>query len=94
MALLESWDNHNPYSSHAATPGSVMNDVILETGFVGLTNDTRVPMFTLEKVEYRPRDLRVLVVSSNMLCMGLKNSHVIRLHLSHPQDLEGIPTSN
>ena len=86
MALFQNWDAEIP-AFHEPLPTA---DVL--EGYVNLNlPGDQAPMFALEKVDYRPDGLRHLVIANNTLCMALENSHVIRLNLSNPQDLEGTP---
>ncbi len=45
-------------------------------------------MFTLEKV-YEPKGLQHMVVSNDVVIMGLANGHLMRLRLDAPLDIEG-----
>jgi len=46
--------------------------------------------FQLEKVDYRPNNLKFMQVCSNIIVMGLENCHLLRLNLVCPQELEDI----
>lgn len=46
--------------------------------------------FRISKVGYNPpHNVIDLVTSNNVLVMALQNSHIIRLDLSDPSDIEG-----
>lgn len=47
-------------------------------------------MFSISSVDYRPpHPVTYLVTSNNILVMALDNSHIIRLDLADPSELEG-----
>jgi len=49
--------------------------------------------FSITKINYKPpHNITHLVTSNNILVMALENSHIIRLDLADPEQLEGPPS--
>eukprot|EP01132_Coremiostelium_polycephalum_P007999 gene7999-9842_t len=49
-----------------------------------------IPMFNLERVDYRPNGIQAMLVSNEKLIIATVHSHIIRLDFKSPNDLEEI----
>lgn len=92
MSLLDDFDD-NQVEAEVDEP--LMDEFLNNVSAPVQIQDEEKPMFSLEKVEYKPSGLKYMAVSNNLLVMALAPAppHIIRLNLASPEDLEDIEIS-
>lgn len=92
MSLFDDFSRYESSTvlgSTVSTSSTEVSDAPIESGYVSiLPTIEEEPMFKLSQVKYKPpASILHVVVSNNVLCMGLSNNHVLRIDLNKPQDV-------
>ncbi|KAL6061226.1 tethering complex subunit [Balamuthia mandrillaris] len=99
MLLYQFERGEDPHHSHGLGGGDHLPYDNIDEFLEGYVDASAIapredPIFSLQKIEYNPKDLKSMVVCNDTVILALRNNHLIRLRLDAPSELEEIEFVN